>query len=288
MVPFPGFPMCFKRVVAGHENDPKNTNIQLNSMMQGIVTVLARKRPMWRFVATDTGAYPTGAGAGCTHKCFSVYQHDEELGRISITWASRGDCYSISNGRIRSKFKRGVNGISTIDLARAAKVVLSFFVAKSMRERISELEGSVSALVGNTTNNAVYRKNRAYSDMYRVFTEYMINHPDAFNSLPVVTNSEIIAHKAFVANVQLAVSMEALLAQFSSQDGVFVLLDNGSYAVSPAGTDNTPTYVPADEVPDGIRQKVGILKLVEDNSVVEGVGARITASAFWVAGESYG
>jgi hypothetical protein len=59
-----------------------------------------------------------------------------------------------------------------------------------------------------------------------------------------------------------------------------VLLDGMDYAIQ-KGND-APTIKASEQLPDYMRRAVGLLKLVEDNQVIHGVGYRANANTFMV------
>ena len=68
----------------------------------------------------------------------------------------------------------------------------------------------------------------------------------------------------------------------NNSGGILVLLHGDKYVLLDDRATSEPETMAASQLSDDMRGKMGILKVVEDNDVIESVGMRINPTTFYV------
>jgi len=243
------------------------SNVML--ILREVVAKLAVDKPLWRFVAHDKNY--TGA---VDH--FVIMQDGEELGQIEHTFFRGNNCISVSNKRIRQARERS-NSYRTKDASKAIATIKKMFNARSVTERLadaSEIAGLVmQQLTSNKHREYAYADRDVASEAVKFARgagyELFMRHLEANEKQYVVSKFELIK--------QERQALDEAKELYVNDKTATVLLGNGMYVVKRrAGTeifdDNT--------LPEKLRGKIGMLKLVEDEHFVTGIGCRATSDVF--------
>ena len=84
----------------------------------------------------------------------------------------------------------------------------------------------------------------------------------------------------FPTRVTEKLEVDSMAKQLRLGNMHLVLLDGMDYALQKGG--EPPTIKASEQLPDYMRRAIGLLKLVEDNQVIHGVGYRADANTFMV------
>lgn len=238
-------------------------------ILREVVAKLAMDKPLWRFVAHDKNY--TGA---VDH--FIVMQDGEELGQLEATYFRGNNCISVSNKRIKQARERS-SSYRTKDSNKAIATIKKMFNARSVAERLAD----ASETAGNVMYQLSSNKHREFSHADRDLgieavkfvkgegNEIFVRHLEAVGKHSVVSKYEVLKQEKQV--------LDAARDAYANDKTALVLLGNGMYVVKKrAGTeifdDNT--------LPEALRGKVGMLKLVEDEHFITGIGCRASADVF--------
>jgi hypothetical protein len=264
------------------EHDRFGDGIKRQSMidpfLKDLVEQLALKYPQWTFVET-------GSTAIATDKVYHAYRFDikdkrEVLGTIDKDYASSsGYRYRIDNHRIQGMRERGC-GMKTIHLNKALKHVDKFFGKKNVTEKITEARRNVDNVLSQVDNEKAWRLRATWSSMESEARTFVVDNYQAF--VDSVVNKSSVAKQLEVLPTQVAEynATQHLISMLKNNNAFIVFIDGVNYSVQ-KGKD--PLEIKqSDELPDFIRRAVGLLKLVEDNQVISGVGLRVNESTFLV------
>lgn len=252
----------------------------LNEIMWKVVT----ENPTWEFrveqyygniksATADTPAYLS------IHK-FKVFKDGEEVGMIDrdYRYDAGGYIFSITSNTIRSERER-VGAYRTKDAKKALAAIKKTFNPKSVHERMNDAYAEATRAISrqssrkrgdyqSTLHNLIpLMKSFAFEQMADVFKQYAIHNNQAHNLAKLRENE----------NEMLTVT--DIESKFRGAGSSLVLFTNGKYLVKTG--DDIQVY-DDNTLPVEMRGKLGMLKLVEPEQMIEGVGCRATTEVFVV------
>jgi hypothetical protein len=240
-----------------------------------MVEKLALKHPEWRFEAfrvhlsdPNNCLFATG---------FEVSFNREKLGRFWVQrnyGASGGSTFCITNQRIRENLQRG-DSLKTAKLDTAIKKVeknfsplneTEFFEQRSMigLDGIGDIRSAIGRDIRYAWENALH------------IHKFIRSKWDEFLStldVQIKSEMEVIPEK------------EALLAKMvrlTTAPAYIIVIKDSKYLVK---KDDVLSIWDADALPEIVRRKLGILKLVKDGTFIEGSGYRQDEFMFLISGD---
>jgi hypothetical protein len=263
------------------EHDRFGDGIKRQSMidpfLKDLIEQLALKYPQWTFVEAS-------ATSMAVDKVYHAHRFDikdkrETLGTIDKDYANNGYRYRIDNHRIQDMRERGC-GMKTIHLNKALKHVDKFFGKKNVTEKITEARRNVDNVLSQVDNEKGWRLRGTWTSLELEARTFIVDNYQAF--MDSVVDKSIVAKQLEVLPTHVAEynATQHLNKMLRSDNAFIVFIDGVNYSVQ-KGKD--PLEIKqSDELPDFIRRAVGLLKLVEDNQVISGVGLRVNESTFLV------
>lgn len=262
---------------AGAATPVTNSNTQTHPFLLPLMLRLAQARPKWKFVAQRRNL-PTPDGRYALTS-FIVYEGGETLGRIWKSYENRGDVVNIDNPRMQEARQRG-NSTSTQDLKKAFKLVTKNFHGPTLNEIVKDAietaHNTVSVLTHRTQVD-FYKKYGALSDF---LVAYTMNNWDHIKQMaidvglsPASLDGMSEAYDAYKATRDISNTM-------GENKGATVLIRGDEYIVVREGA---TAIFDTDHLPSHIKRSVGILKMVDNQTYVEGHGARVSKDKFFVS-----
>ena len=253
----------------------------LNEIMWKVVT----ENPTWEFrvqqywgqVKSET----MDERPRITINRFKVFKDGEEIGLIDrdYRYDAGGHVFSISSNSIKNERER-VGAYRTKDAKKALAAIKKTFNPKSVGERMGEAFAEASRAISRqkSRKDGDYRSARnnvvpllesfAFSEMEEAFKKYAVRMSQAHN---IAKLHDTRAEMLTVSDIE---------AKFKSDKGTsLVLMSNGKYLVKTG--DDIQLY-DDNTLPVDMRGKLGMLKLVEPEQMIEGVGCRATTEVFVV------
>lgn len=270
------------RVVSAKEADLAcNTNPQVHPFIAELLTKLSTKRPTWEFICTTRRlTYPGGVTANTNYNEFKIYDGDEVLGWLTREWRHHGDSYVFNNDRIVATKQRG-NATATKDVDKAAKLILKHFYAKSHVEHMNAVLRTTRDAMNGLLINYEHKFKHTYSKVANRVQQYALdNWGEVQRHLPGMDNELRAAVPEAKAELDRVRGVHYAHSNFH---GATVYTLGKTYLVS-YGQDPSSqvhTYTTA-TLPDQIKGPVGMLKLIQPQEYVEGVGMRVDESTFFV------
>ncbi len=249
----------------------------IDPFLKDLIEQLALKYPQWTFVETSVTAMAVDKLIHA-HR-FDVKDKRELLGTIDKDYCGSGYRYRIDNHRIEGMRERG-SGMKTIHLKKAIKHVDKFFGKRNMVEKITEARRKVENTLSQIDNEKGWRLRGTWNAMESQARDFITNNYQAFMD-SVVDKTSIAKHlEQLPTQVEEFNATQHLTKMLQTDNAFIVFIDGLNYSVQ-KGKD--PLEVKqSDELPDFIRRAVGLLKLVEDNQVLSGVGFRVNETTFLV------
>ena len=251
----------------------------LHEIMWKVIT----ENPSWEFRVPEYHGQVKSETADerprITVSKFKVFKDGEEIGMIDrdYRYDAGGYIFSITSNAIRSERER-ISAYRTKDAKKALAAIKKTFTNKSLGERVNEAFGEATRVISRQTSQkrsnhqsalgslAPLMKAFAFKEMEEAFKKYAIVNGQA-HQLAKIRETE---------NEMLTVT--DIESKFKTDKATsLVLLSNGKYVVK---TGDEVQLYDDNTLPIDMRGKLGMLKLVEPEQMIEGVGCRATTEVF--------
>lgn len=273
--------IALERPILYRTTEP-NRVVRLGDNTAEYVDRLMKARPRWQFIC-QANYYP--GDNPLTVKELSVYEEGVNLGRIWVEhdWRTNEPryCYTSPRQRKAASDNRGKRGSSySTKIPTAVKGILKMFYLPTPAERIAEAASKIHVVSGSHLSTAMGNLNRAQSQIQRAAYERALEDWDAIRGLL----NEDVAAIDLPAIVNAREEAGHLATAVSAGHGRIVRIEsNGSYLVG-RRLDNNYAMVVYDDanLPDKLRTNLGLLKMVENDTALPGIGVRVDAATFFI------
>ena len=206
---------------------------------------------------------------------FAVFKDGEEIGKIDrdYRYDQGGHVFSITSNAIRNERER-ISSYRTKDAKKALAAIKKTFSNKSVGERVNEALAEANRVVGRQTSRKRGDHQSALHSLVPLMKAFaFVQHPDEFKKYAVISGQAHNLAKLREAEAEM-LTVTDIEAKFKSDKGTsLVLLSSGKYLVKTG--DDIQLY-DDNTLPLDMRGKLGMLKLVEPEQMIEGVGCRAT------------
>lgn len=265
----------FKNVVNEVRNDLNKAPASIHSALNPLISKLALRHPEWTFIG-EHGDYHSN----CYHvKRFRIYEGIEPLGSVHVsTW--KDITFEIRNTRIaKSMARRGYK--STKDMDKALKIVESTFSAKDVQETFEEGREKAAGVMQSKVWNTDREFSRVWNDLTPAIVTYVALNLDKMRPTLEAYGASANSLDALIGRYEEAKKARTISQARQKGDGTTVVLFGDRYIVSHRGSYG-PQLMTASQLSEGIRTKLGVLKLVENEQIVEGFGMRVNSTVFYL------
>jgi hypothetical protein len=268
-----------KHITSSHVSEVTADNTQIHPFMLPLMKRLAQARPQWKFVTYRRSLANMNDTSMFNVTTFDVYEGSAKLGRIWKTYENRGDVVCIDNDRMSNSRQRG-SSTNTQDLNKAFKLVTKNFHGPTIAELVQEtLQLTNNTVVGLQVKHRREFDNK-YNNLSNFLEEYTMNNWEHIKQLaidagvsPMTLDGMAEAHQAKLATREMG---NALV----NNSGATVMLRGDEYIVVINGVTN---IFDTDHLPSHIKRSLGILKMVENHTYIEGHGARVDKDKFFIS-----
>ena len=238
---------------------------------------LIKKYPQWNFVARS-GNYHERLSDGTRIRLatkFDVLEKREVLGFVGYDRSySRGDQWVVGNDRISAtKDRQAYTKTTKLDVA--LRNVKKHFSPKTNSEffdkAVNEVAENLQRLVGRANQDT----KGYYNSLQTTMAEYVRLNWDSFVST-LNDEGKATCAKYMEAHEKLTVN-ESIRDMYNNGEANTVLIKDGNYIVK--NKSGVSTHTP-DILPQELKLKIGMLKLVAVNTVIEGMGYRATEDSY--------
>lgn len=242
---------------------------QTQTQLYEVVAALLGTKPNWRFVATSA-SHSSGM---VVFNEFKVYEDGEYLGMFGVGYHGRDYKIIVNNERINAKRERG-RGYKTEEPSKALLAIRKHFYRLGQTERIAKILDEARSVLHRDSSSKAYDTRRALSHLFGHSDEFArTNLQQYLTQFP----QHVSHYEEFERAQEIEMVVDSVKDAFDKGESIVVVLDGAHYIVM-HGTD-TKTYN-NDTLPYDLREKVGLLKLVEDQQMISNVGCRVNADAF--------
>jgi hypothetical protein len=249
----------------------------IDPFLKSFIEKLALKYPQWTFEEVHNTAISNTK----TYEAykFNVVDKREVLGSIDKEYTSNGGWrYCVDNHRINGVRERG-RGMKTIHEDKALKHVSKFFGKKNVNEKFTEATQTIGNAVGNIHNQKKWDLTHKWDAVKDHAQQFIVENYAQFAS--GVTDKTVASKLEQLPSCHADFSsVDAMQEALRKGDAYIVFIDGVNYSIQ-KGKDPLEIKT-SEELPDFMRRAVGLLKLVEDNQVIDGVGVRANETTFLV------
>jgi hypothetical protein len=253
----------------------------VHHIIEPVISRLATLNPLWTFVAMGR-SYSMGDNYKVSD--FIVKLDGEVLGTIGTSYmGSRGQVIAIANDRI-GKGRQRSDSYRTQDAEKAVLMAKKMFGKMNPNERIQKAKDAAERVVTRASWNKERERNNhkgmvqgemlrwAESKGYAMFLEFVEKEASS-TTRNTISNS---IEKLEVLDTEMK-TIEKVQEQFGNNKTALVVKDLGKYLVKVG--DKVDMY-DDNTLPQDMRMKVGMLKLVEDEQYLTDIGCKVTSEIF--------
>jgi len=256
----------------------------VDRLIDPVVQRLAVLNPLWRFVVSSTGFDNHTEPPSLKAVEFKVIEAGEELGTIGRNYHGREYVIEISNPRIGKDRTRG-GGYKTKDADKAILKAKKMFFKLKPNERIEKAVKSAESVMYQQDR----RKSRELHEHSGVINlaaskfimetgfSLFLDHIKGWHEIDSNRIHKAIAERDRIGEEMLTI--ENVKSRFEAGKAALVIKDDGKYLVKIG--DAIQLY-DNNTLPEDMKGKLGMLKLVEAETFISNMGCRISDEVFVV------
>ncbi len=237
-----------------------------------LVCMLAKEYPLWTFKVIGW-------------RTFKVLKDGEELGQIGEEWYGSKQAITIRNDRIAAQNERK-NAYHTQDIDKAVLRVKKMFQPMTLAERMVKARTDANTVLLRQYRGAHRNTQVLRNQMDQSLMEYAYAHMGQYMAWLKAKNDLTmlgVIERHEKSKVDMQTIEEAQKAFDNKHKHALIVLADGKYIVKVL--DNVQLYDDT-TLPHDLRGKLGMLKLVEAEQMVTGIGCRVSDEIFVVLHES--
>jgi Rps23 Pro-64 3,4-dihydroxylase Tpa1-like proline 4-hydroxylase len=171
------------------------------------------------------------------------------------------------------------SGMKTIHEKKALKHIDKFFGKKNLDEKLLDAKNQAQQCVNRVANDLASKFDWEWNRLDEVAKQFIVEkHWESFVDY-VGSNPQVDIH-TMPERFERKIAGKRVRDALSKDEHYLVYVDGQNYAIF---RKNEPTQIKvSEELPEFIRRSVGMLKLVEDNQIVSGIGCRVNATTYVV------
>ncbi len=248
---------------------------KINKHLHDTLFPLVLAKPNWVFTITDYGIRNTQAIA----TQITISESGEKLGSIGVEYRRSGYKLVVKNERIDAKRERG-SGYKTESSEKALLSIRKHFYRLGTSERIDKVREEAETVLNRARSNISWDVNRRRAELMEDSEEFTKAHMDQYLAeFP----SRAQYKDKYDEIMEVCMIIDNVKDLFDKGEALVVVLESDRYIVV-QGKGEPQTYT-NETLPYYMREKIGMLKLVEDHQMVRDVGCRVKADAFVITPE---
>lgn len=272
----------------GNQSGHEEVESKIHPFMSEFIEKLALKYPQWTFEEVDHRYSWDG------NKCrypeadrFKVFEKREELGFLGMdVYGRQGKKFVVENFRVAQARSRG-HGFKTIHQDKAIKHVAKYFGRKDYTEVMDDAENRASACIASIEYEFGAKERRSWQAL-NAFVQMFITQPENWEKFSLYVEKEAPNSIVNTLHAYPQVSIDSSMAtRMRNAHGAgtawLINIVDSLYIVK--NEEGVSTYS-SEELPNIVRRNLGMLKLVQDGHLIDGVGIRIDDSTFSVYGDA--
>lgn len=274
--------------IASKKGEPREeVKVQENLLL--LTEKLAVKYPQWSFVTTNywpaSAATPSYQARG-----INVYEGQEKLGDIHVDKFNPSGTftYLINNWRIQEASTRG-GPTKTKSMDAAIKTVAKMFKARTLSERMSNAVGIASTLLYHVHQSRATLFRDSYNHVVHYLVPYIMeNYPNIMDIAVQAGANKDTSERLETYYAEHKIT-EGMFLRWKNKSGTVVLLKGIEYALLSRDAKGKYEHIQTfstETLPTHIKQAVGMLKLLDTQQFLKGVGVRVANDVFFITAEA--
>jgi predicted nucleic acid-binding Zn-ribbon protein len=253
------------------------SNLNAHTLLKQAIAKLAPMYPLWQFVVPRVNM-------GDEVNTFKVMANGQELGSLTRMYHGRDYVIAVTNHRIVESRTRG-SEYKTKDVDKAVLKVKKTFAPRNPKELLAEAQKEAGRFLNSQENGKLRVLNKHEYSISEAMLSYVrgagyegfLTHAQ---TLEPRVRDQVLAHIQGEKELRMEVkSIEEIRRQFENQIAALVVRDSGKYLVRI--DDNVQIY-DDNTLPESMRGKLGMLKLVDAGFFLSDVGCRVNDEVFVV------
>ncbi len=247
-------------------------------MMAELFKTIYLANPTWRFQFEGLTYSDPGAP---TPKAVHVTCDGERLGYFESDYFRGNHGVAIANHRINRELMRTSND------KRALSAIKKYFVRRNVNERLEKAASDASNAISSAVNRSNHETQAVKYKLETACLKFVLEHNrEAFEQFSQVLAPENLTMlEAYDKRKLDADTIEEVRSKYDANNAALVVLDQGKYIVKTG--DNVQLFDDND-LPEQIRGRLGLLKLVEYRQMVTNAGCRVSSEVFVVVLDAEG
>lgn len=241
-------------------------------MMGDVFNALYLANPTWRFQFESLVYHDTSAA---TPKTIHISCDGEKLGYLESDYFRGNYGVAIYNHRVNN------NSMRTSNDKRALSAIKKYFVKRNVNERLDKAETDAHDAITSAVNRSNHDTQAVKYKLETACFNFVIAHArEAFEQFSKVhAPNNLTMLETYDKRKLDADTIEEVRSKYDTNNAALVVLDQGKYIVKTG--DNVQLFDDND-LPEQIRGRLGLLKLVEYKQMVTNAGCRVSSEVFVV------
>ena len=245
-----------------------------------LIEKLAMLHPEWQFKGGGVSRFnkdsPTAVVQG-----FEVYDKREKIGELSMeySYGRHEFLYLIGNKRISGKMQRG-SCAKTADVNKAIKLVKKNFSKANYQEVFTGEFNQAARGLAHRLSYAQQEATSLWMEDTPIFKKFVLSNWGDF--LSSCNTEQFDRLSPLPDKIDKAYEIKVINNARDNKQTYNIVQQDGTYLVQHKDKLSVKS---AEELPDFVRRKLGMLKLVQDHETIDGVGYRHNNHTFIVLGE---
>ena len=267
-----------------------DVQIVVNAPLDQIMWKVVTENPTWEFRAgTSRNEVARDADRniiGVRLNRFDVFKDNEQIGSIGRNYRSSriGSDYvfAISSNLIKNERERN-SEYCTKDAKKALAAIKKTFSNKSISERMDEAFNDAARSISRESNEKTHTANRYLHRLSPTIQAFaFVTMQKEFEAYAQSVGTSAILNEYKTAQLEM-LTVDEIQTKFNTVEATHLVLSLGGKYVVKTG-DKIDIY-DDNTLPVEMRGKLGMLKLVEPEQMIEGVGCRATTEVFVLLAE---
>lgn len=239
--------------------------VRLQGDSKRLAWEVATKNPLWTIEVTS-------------HRTFLVLCDKEQLGTIGSEWYGSNTKLFVRNDRIGANSTRK-SAYHTDKVDKAVLKVKKTFGPMLLAERMGKAVQTARECVNDQAYKKQLERRNHSGPVNKSMVDYGRQHISQYTQWLMDTHdAETLEHLTKLEETQLDMKTIQEVTQCMDDEKIaLVVLESGKYIVKIR--DNVQLYGDTD-LPYALRAKLGMLKLVENEAMVTGIGCRVSSEIF--------
>jgi hypothetical protein len=268
-----------------------DVDIRVNAPLHEIMWKVVTENPTWEFRAGTSRnevarSTEDRSVVGVRLNKFEVFKDNEQIGSIGRNYRSTrmgGDyVFSISSNGIKAERERN-SEYCTKDAKKALAAIKKTFSNKSMSERMDEAFNDAARSISRECGTKTHVANIYLSRLSPTIQAFaFVTMQKEFEAYAQSVGTSAILNEYKTAQLEM-LTVDEIQTKFNTVEATHLVLSLGGKYVVKTG-DKIDIY-DDNTLPVEMRGKLGMLKLVEPEQMIEGVGCRATTEVFVLLAE---